>query len=1086
VVIADTAWAEAKDTRRIMNTAAESKLSAKAGRLAASRGLACRRVVCCLLALLVSFGVAQAQGQRFARLADKVFYSITRESGLPNEIPLALAQDSEGFIWVGSEGGLARWDGTHFRLYSAGSGAADALPDNVVTVLHADRQGRLWIGTDAAGLARYDPATDSFVRVHLGVSSGAGVAGVHAIIDDAAGGLWVGTGSGLLHIDRSMRIVAELTATAGKGVIEKSGVPRNSGGLPDDRVHALLLDRHGALWVGTMAGLARAAPGSTDFEPVDLPLAAGSALDVNCLLEDHQGRVWVGTRRNGAYVIGANGGRASAVPANPANAGGTPTYGVMALLEIRPGDMWLGTDGDGILEIQDGVPGAKTIRHDPSISTSLVNDSVRALYRDRAGLVWVATDRGMGRYDPGQPAVATLFGVGGRSDRLSDPDIMAILPRPDGTIWAGLRYHGIDIVDPDAGTIRHLRPNPATPKTALPAWAIASLVALPGGDVLAGSDDGLYLVNGAGTKATRLMVPGRPADLGVLSLCLCHGSIWMGDPGGLWQLSIDPGGATTHVLRREDASRLTDPRVQVIAEAPDGRIWAGTPNGLNLVGDPSVPIERIFPDRRDPTRLVSGEVISLLTDAAGRLWVGTLDGGIDVMTGRARGVARGVGETGPGGGRPVFRPIGLRQGLPNEDIGSLQMDASGRIWASTDDGLAVIDPGSFAVHALGRPEGVAIPTYWNNAGAATGQGEVLFGGVGGLTVVSPALFARTLFRAPLVITDVRVGGRQVWAGHPDAQGVVQAVVLGPEQNSLSVAFTALDYAGSQNDHFAYRLEGFDPDWIENESQPRLAAYTNLPPGRYVLRLRGAGRAGAWAGPPVALPVLVLPSWYQTPWFRLAMLAAAAILMAALVQARTALLRQRQRELERQVAERTAELSLTQAQLRHFAYVDMLTGLPNRRAFHEEFRRLIDEAQRCGSRLALLLLDMDGFKLVNDTRGHDAGDALLMVVAGRLRSAVRDSDYVCRLGGDEFAVLLLVDEGEEQIECVCRRITESFIPPVALDGHNLLTRASIGVAVFPDHGATQERIYKSADVAMYAAKREGRGTWRRFHGAKQHA
>jgi diguanylate cyclase (GGDEF)-like protein len=208
------------------------------------------------------------------------------------------------------------------------------------------------------------------------------------------------------------------------------------------------------------------------------------------------------------------------------------------------------------------------------------------------------------------------------------------------------------------------------------------------------------------------------------------------------------------------------------------------------------------------------------------------------------------------------------------------------------------------------------------------------------------------------------------------------------------------------------------------------------------------------------------------------------MVATLVQIRTALLRQRQRELERQVAERTAELSITQAQLRHFAYVDMLTGLPNRRAFTEEFRRMLDEAQLTRARLALLLIDMDGFKQVNDTLGHHAGDALLVAVGGRLRGAVREGDFVARLGGDEFAVLMMLED--DVIELVCQRIIDGFGPAVAIEGQNLVAGASIGVAVYPDHGGTQERIYKMADVAMYAAKRDGRGTWRCFEGTMQAA
>jgi len=1036
-----------------MTMRVEIKLSAKWGRLLAA----------CIGTLLLSLAPAGAQTNRFSRLADAVFSYITKENGLPNEVPLALAQDSEGFIWMGTEGGLARWDGTHFRLYSAGPDPTD-LPDNVVSVLHRDTQGHLWIGTDAAGLARYDPATDKFIRVPLNAPGQVGVAGVQAIIDDGANGLWVGTGAGLFHLNSSMHIVYELTARQAHG--DPASV-----GLPDFAVSSLVLDRRGTLWVGTLSGLAKAQPGSTKFLPVSLPVVSrgDAACQITKLLEDSTGALWVGTHRDGAFVIGPDGVTVRSAPVPEGDDGVAAGYGVTAILEIQPGLVWLGTDGQGILEIsRDEQP--RSIRHDPSISTSVLSDEVRALFKDRAGLVWVASDRGISRYDPTQHAVATLFGVANRQSGISDTDVVSVMAMPDNKVWAGLRYHGIDILDVATGRIVQLPADPRHPDTALPAFSIPTMAALPDGSVLAGTADGLYRLDAAGAHIQRLTIPGRSRNRGVESICFCHGSVWLGGKDGLWQLSIDPGGQV-HVLRREDGAHLTDPRIDVIAPGPDDAIWVGTESGLNLLHAGSGLVERIFPDRTDPTKLASGEIITLLTDRQGQLWVGTLDDGLFVMTGRRD-------------GKPVFRRLGKAQGLPNEDISSLQLGPSGRIWMSTDEGIAVLDPTTFAVQSLGRNEGVAVTTYWSGSGAVTEKGEILFGGLGGLTAVTPALLTHDTYRPPLVITDVHVGGKSVLAGQPGPVGKMPAIVLGPDSNSLHVEFTLLDYAAAINDRFGYKLEGFDTDWVENEVTPRIASYTNLPPGHFVLRLRGTGHEGSWGDTQISVPVIVLPAWYQTPWFRLAALAVVALLVAALVQARTALLRQRQRELERQVAERTAELSLTQAQLRHFAYVDMLTGLPNRRAFTEEFRRLTEQAQHSHGRLALLLIDMDGFKLVNDTLGHHAGDSLLVAVGGRLRGAVREGDFVARLGGDEFAVLMMM--ADDMIELVCQRIIDGFLPPVAIEGENLVAGASIGVAIYPDHGATQERIYKMADIAMYAAKREGRGTWRCFEGTMQAA
>jgi ligand-binding sensor domain-containing protein len=434
-----------------MTMRVDVRLSAKWGRL----------LVACLCTLLLCLPAAAAQTHRFGRLADTVFSYVTRENGLPNEIPLSLAQDSDGFLWTGTEGGLARWDGTHFKLYVAGPGPTD-LPDNVVSVLHRDTLGRLWIGTDAASLARYDPVTDAFVRVPLD-DSGGGVAGVQSIIDDGSGGLWVGTGAGLYHLDASMHIEDELTTRQ-----THAGSARP--GLPDFSVAALLRDRSGAIWVGTLSGLARAAPGSTKFVPFPLPVPyqGDATVEISGLMEDHTGTIWVGTGRNGAFIIGPDGGPARPAPLPADSAGPVATYGVKAMLEIQPGIVWLGTDGQGILDIQQDQSQPRSIRHDNSISTSLLNDMVRALYKDRSGLVWVATDRGISRYDPRQHAVATLFGVANRADGLSDPDILSILPMPDGKVWIGTHYHGIDTLDPATAPsgnrpagLQHWRPGAA-------------------------------------------------------------------------------------------------------------------------------------------------------------------------------------------------------------------------------------------------------------------------------------------------------------------------------------------------------------------------------------------------------------------------------------------------------------------------------------------------------------------------------------------------------------------------------------------------------------------------------------------------
>ena len=302
---------------------------------------------------------------------------------------------------------------------------------------------------------------------------------------------------------------------------------------------------------------------------------------------------------------------------------------------------------------------------------------------------------------------------------------------------------------------------------------------------------------------------------------------------------------------------------------------------------------------------------------------------------------------------------------------------------------------------------------------------------------------------------------------------------------FSLEFASLDYSAPERNRYAYRLAGFDPDWIKADVTSRRVSYTNLPPGDYLLQLRGSNRNGDWSAP-LEVPVRVLPAWHQRPLARIGAGLLAVALLVALVHARTTLLRRRQRELVAMVDARTAELRATQSQLEQLAYGDPLTGLANRRLFNDELRHLVAQAGRGGPGFTLLLIDLDHFKQINDTLGHDAGDALLVAAAARLRAAVRESDRPFRLGGDEFAVLLGQTTARATLEPVCLRILEHMAQPLPHGAATMRISASVGAAVHDGadvaggrdgQGGTHEELYKRADVALYRAKAAGRDTWR---------
>lgn len=158
-----------------------------------------------------------------------------------------------------------------------------------------------------------------------------------------------------------------------------------------------------------------------------------------------------------------------------------------------------------------------------------------------------------------------------------------------------------------------------------------------------------------------------------------------------------------------------------------------------------------------------------------------------------------------------------------------------------------------------------------------------------------------------------------------------------------------------------------------------------------------------------------------------------------------------------------------ADLSHAARYDELTGLPNRRLFQDRILSAIARCRRGQSRGALLFIDLDDFKLVNDVHGHMAGDQLLQAIARRITSCVREADTVARIGGDEFVALLENVADREQADVVAGKIQQVISMPLVLDGCTLRPHASIGIALYPEHGEVIDQLMRHADQAMYACK-----------------
>jgi signal transduction histidine kinase/ligand-binding sensor domain-containing protein len=837
--------------------------------------------------LVLSFSFTSpscAASGSWVSLGDTVFHHIGRSQGLPNQVVTALAEDSAGFIWMGTQGGLARWDGYRFKSYQPDPLRAGSLPDNNITFLFSDPRGVLWVGS-SAGLARHDAASDQFTSIVLNQKGGA----VTSMADDGQAGFWVASRNGLQHIHHDGRLLPP-----------EPGL----GHLAQEDVRVVLREPGGRLWVGSRNGLwYRNAQGQSFRQ---LPFAGGQALMVLSLQRGRDGKIWIGTNGSGAFLLDPVQMTAQPLRGQGSDSAGLGNLAIQAIRDTGAGEMWLATSGYGILAVDLASLRVRRLYHEVNLNHSLADNMTFAILLDRTGLIWVATSRGSSRFDSRQKAISTVFGNPLRPDRLADTDVSSIKAMPDGSLWVGLRGKGINIFHPN-GQVKWLASNASHPETALPLGPVRAISSPIHGRVYLASNRGLYRSDIHGGQVQRMHFRQRDPALAVSTILQQGERLWLGGVDGLWLLDFSQG--EPQQLQRVAGSEFLNKQL-VTALALTGTakeqsvLWLGTrESGLVRFDQKSGRFTSIRADAGNPNALSSDSIACLMEDKRGWLWVCTQGGGISILP------------------QPEhesnfrFRRIGRAQGLPNNMVNLALADDKQQVWVSTDDGLARIDPASMTVLPLRFADGVVMSTHWTNSGTKTPSGELLFGGAGGITLVSPDQFKPVNYRPPLVLSHLDVGGKEMNPdrfNHGTAKNI-EPITIYPHANKIKVEFAALDYRAPEYNRYAWRLDGFDTDWINADAKGRLAYWSNLAPGTYTMRLRGSNYQGLWNDDELRVPIQVLPAWYQTWWWYLLL---ASLLLAAvwlLVHGRTGYLRKQHTELEQVVAQRTTQL-LQQAKI----------------------------------------------------------------------------------------------------------------------------------------------------------------------------
>ncbi|MBB1060218.1 EAL domain-containing protein [Marilutibacter spongiae] len=826
---------------------------------------------CLVLFAMLGIGAASAV---HANVRDFYFIALGSDRGLAQNTVRSLVEDPQGFVWVGTYGGLHRYDGRRFQLFQHDPRDPASLPDSYITALAVSDERNLWIGTYSEYVARLDLTTGEIQRFGgPGDDEARARRQVRALLP-RSGQLWIATGTGLERLEPASGERTRVLAF-------------DSGALSASAPQSLVADRRGNVWYGNAMGLFRIAPDG-DVGRV------GPAEAVSSLAIDGRGRLLVG-RVDGLLVVD-DAGRLH--PLWPREAMPGASTQVMSIVEAPDQRLWLAVANAGLVRLDRGTGQWEQIREDPLVPASLPESNINTLLVDRGGMLWAGGSfRGVSVTDPQGTRLRYIFDrSGGDEHRLvAHNSVRAIHERDDGELWLATDDNGFYRYEVATDRFEHWKD---ALQEAFPGLAtsprVLSISDAGHGRLWLATSQGLVRFDPAEGRFETGML-GAYAGTQLRSALVDHqGDLWLGTQNiGVLHMRRDGGHVVNYDRGDGDDRQFSHGSVHALLEDRKERIWIGTGDGLSVLDPRTGQLRHFRHGLNDPASLSGNLVRALHMDAQGSIWVGT----------RA-GLSR-VQEDGDGTVRfehPLAASLADR---PVPMVFSIGESRSGELWLGTDGGLLRFNPRTGMTHAYGLADGAQDLEFNGGAYTRLRDGRLAFGGVRGLNLFMPEALKPSDFNAPLRLLSARIGTESPSDGATMWQP--QAIDVSGDTDLLRLRIGALDYSPAFNVRYRYMMEGFDRDWVDNGGQANIT-YTRLPPGSYTFRAQATNRDGAWGPTELRLPVTVSPPLWRHP-LTLTLLIIAALMGAAVAGWRWRQSRRREQGWFEQIREREERLKL---------------------------------------------------------------------------------------------------------------------------------------------------------------------------------
>jgi signal transduction histidine kinase/ligand-binding sensor domain-containing protein/DNA-binding response OmpR family regulator len=800
-----------------------------------------------------------------------LFNHLTVEDGLSNNDVNAIAQDKTGFIWFGTDDGLNRYDGYSFKIFRHDPDDSNSISDNSIWTLYEDSQGNIWIGTKAGVLNKYNPVSGQFTHWEI-ESDITEENSITAIYEDGKGKIWIGTYKDGLY---------RLHPVSGK-LDHWSADPGNAKSMSHNYVQDICEDNNGNMLIGTYIGLCKFNPALPEngfecfyYDPENQNSLSNNLIWALSKSSTDPNIIWIGTADKLTKLNTADFTFDRIEIVNPENLQyGTSSGSVIE--EVKAGEKIIWTDSySGLVRLNITSGSTRRFVHDDNNPRSLINNRINKIIKDRTGVLWVATENGISYNTP----KSTLFNspVFNNSDidissELKKKNITAITESDENRIWIGTA-DGLYL-------LKNIGNNPQLGRIyKFDGYHIWSLTTRNENELWIGTyGKGLKEFNYQTNQITDRNI--NHPEVKTLSLYYnkslltdSRNNIWVGYWGiGASRINTVTGNSDIWMNDPENPKSISHNDVWVIEEDRFGRVWLGTAGGgLNLFEDKDGGIfHHWIQTAHSKNSLSSNDIFSICESKKLNnpdteetvLWLGT-DNGLNRFEIRNnKGIAN-VYDIDVN-----IEIYGVKDGLPDNSVNSIVEDDNGNLWLGTNTGISFFDVSKKTFTNFSRADGINGSLMNPESALSLDNGPILFGSSKGLNVFYPENIQLSSYKPNLVITDFQIFNKSVKIrkNSPLKESIVSTdkIILSHNEDVISIEFAALDYNSPPSIQYAYKMDGFDKDWIYSGTR-RFVTYTNLDPGEYKFKVKSTNADGIWNDSVTSLSVIMNPPWWKTFW-----------------------------------------------------------------------------------------------------------------------------------------------------------------------------------------------------------------------------